>query len=94
MAPNRKRRSYIRRFRDSSLFFIFLVIERQSTLLVIALELGLVGLVACLLAQRGRGLRGNQWNPGAYIFANSELERIFLTFYFCPTFLKVFSNFF
>ena len=37
MAPNRKRRSYIRRFRDSSLFFIFLVIESQIVVVIVAI---------------------------------------------------------
>ncbi|HBF90482.1 MAG TPA: hypothetical protein DDX09_04870, partial [Hyphomonas atlantica] len=35
MAPNRKRRSYIRRFRVSSLFFIFLIIESQIVVVIV-----------------------------------------------------------
>mmetsp|Transcript_11936 Transcript_11936/g.30967 ORF Transcript_11936/g.30967 Transcript_11936/m.30967 type:complete len:115 (-) Transcript_11936:234-578(-) len=69
MAPNRKRRSYIRRFRDSSLFFIILVIERQIIVIIIAIcvnfEVGIVVviqqdviviIVDTLLVEAGRNL--------------------------------------
>ena len=37
MAPNRKRRNYIRRFRVSSLFFIFLIIESQIVVHIVVI---------------------------------------------------------